>query len=314
MLDIHQYDPTQPPASGRNLLSEVPPTFASDYQGPLEAISPRSCDHEYTTKVNQSTLSTGGSSSLFAICSKCRHHLQFTVNDSGTVGQHGHGLFDHIHHLVCRTGKASDTAPEVTFKGQRVESYYYECSYLACPTSVSVYIASPILNDGFVSLLTNDELLRKRTEEAVAAHPTRLEGVGKPLAIEVIRNLRTYIVNALRDHQHSKSITAVNKRFMSCFGVEGQPCKDLLEFLEFTYKVCGLWINILVACLTIIRMKVFGNLPILRDRHTMILVASSLMTLHMSYQSLLTSDLCPKRRVTRLSHMAIRPSIRCLLC
>lgn len=133
-----------------------------------------------------------------------------------------------------------DTAPEVTFKGQRVETFQYECSYLACPTEVSVYVSSPTLNDGFVSLLTNDELIRKRTEDAVAAHPDRLEGVGKPLAIEVLKNLRTYIVNSLRDRPRSKSITAANKRFMSCFGNEGWPCKELLEFLEFKYEVCEL--------------------------------------------------------------------------
>ncbi|GES61066.1 ubiquitin carboxyl-terminal hydrolase [Aspergillus terreus] len=60
-----------------------------------------------------------------------------------------------------------------------------------------------------------------------------MEGIGRPQPINVLLNLRTYISNALHNSQQSKSISAINKRFMSCFGVEGMPCKDLLEFLGF---------------------------------------------------------------------------------
>ncbi|KAL4892646.1 hypothetical protein BDV59DRAFT_193527 [Aspergillus ambiguus] len=63
-----------------------------------------------------------------------------------------------------------------------------------------------------------------------------MEGIGRPQPINVLLNLRTYINNALHNSQHSKSISAINKRFMSCFGVNGIPCKDLLEFLGFTMK------------------------------------------------------------------------------
>lgn len=114
----------------------------------------------------------------------------------------------------------------------------YECSHLACPARIFVSISSPILTDHAVQQLTDSELLRKRAEDAIAAYPDRLEGMGPPLAIDVLLNLRTYIANVLTGGQPSRAITAVNKKFMCCFGIEGQPSRDLLEFLEFTYKVC----------------------------------------------------------------------------
>lgn len=239
VLDIHQYDPAHPPTSGRNLLSEVPPVFDSGYYGPLEYLSPNACSHQYVTKVNQNTVSTGAPSKLFAICAKCRCHLQITVTNSDTVGQHGQGLTNHIHHLVCKGGQFGKAGRTITAKEQTVEVFHYECSYFTCPTRVSVSVASPILSEYWLWMLTDDELQRTRTQDAISTFPDRLEGVGKPLAIEVLKNLRTYIVNALRN-QSSKPITAVNKRFMTCFGVKGLPCRKLLEFLEFTYKVCRL--------------------------------------------------------------------------
>lgn len=119
-----------------------------------------------------------------------------------------------------------------------METFQYECSYLTCPVTVAVRIASPILADEWVRQLVDPDLLRQRADEAIATHPERLEGVGRPSPITVLENLRTYISNALHNSQQSKSISAINKRFMTCFGVEGRPCKDLLEFLGFSVKVC----------------------------------------------------------------------------
>lgn len=239
--DIRHYDPTYPPASRRNLLSEVPPVFHDGYHGPAEYISPRACDHQYVTKANQAALAKGGPSNLFAICSKCRRHLRVTVDSSNTINQPVQSSTDHVHHLVCKGGRqiGGYTPEEITSKGQRVEMFHYDCSYLACPTRVIISIASPILTDHSVQLLTDPELLRKRTEDAIAAHPDRLEGTGPPLGIDVLMNLRTYITNALQGGQRSRRISAVNRKFMCCFGIEGQPCRDLLQFLEFTYYAVG---------------------------------------------------------------------------
>jgi ubiquitin carboxyl-terminal hydrolase 25 len=126
-------------------------------------------------------------------------------------------------------------------KGQRVETFYYRCSYPTCGITVSVQILSPVIRQEYLQVLTDGELVNKRTDEAIAAHPERLEGIARPQPITVLDNLRTYLRNSLYDPQRSKPISAINKRFVICFGVGGQPCKDLLEFLEFSSQNEGFW-------------------------------------------------------------------------
>lgn len=60
-----------------------------------------------------------------------------------------------------------------------METFQYECSYLTCPVTVAVRIASPILADEWVRQLVDPDLLRQRADEAIATHPERLEGVGR---------------------------------------------------------------------------------------------------------------------------------------
>lgn len=104
---------------------------------------------------------------------------------------------------------------------------------------VSLRSISPLLSPGFVDLLTNPVLAQKRAAEAIAANPERLEGVTHPLPITVLDNLRLYLTNAIRDPERSKPITKGNKRFIVSFGLKGEPCKDLFEFLGFEYReVC----------------------------------------------------------------------------
>lgn len=183
--------------------------------------------------------SAGTPSKVSAICTKCRSHLQMVVNYAGGITQPSQNLSGHIHHLVYKSGKQrGGVSPvEITPKGQVAESFHYECSYLSCSTAVSVRVLSPVLTDDWVRLLTDVDLLAERADEAIAAHSERMEGIARPLPITVMSNLRIYISNALRDTQHSKSISAINKRFMACFGVEGRPCKELLEFLGFSFNV-----------------------------------------------------------------------------
>ncbi|PWY94374.1 ubiquitin carboxyl-terminal hydrolase [Aspergillus sclerotioniger CBS 115572] len=246
--DLHDYDPAHPPGSGRNLLSDVPPAFPDYYTGPPELISPSACRHTYVTKPNQSFLpqpekrsSSGNPIKVSAICSQCRYHLQVVVTSTPGIGSQS--LPGHIHHLVYKSGRqvGGASAEEVTPKGQTAETFHYDCSYLTCPVVVSVRVVSPVLHPDWVQLLTDPELLRERADEAIAAHPERLEGIARPQPINVLENLRAYISNAFLTSQQGKSISAINKRFMTCFGVEGKPCKDLLEFLGFAVKNEGFW-------------------------------------------------------------------------
>lgn len=218
--------------------------YPEHYNGPPDFISPNACRHHYVTKINQSLFlqpqqrSHGASSRVAAMCSKCRYHVQVVASYARGVNQHSQTLPGHIHHFVYRSGRQRGGGEEVTSKGQIAETFHYQCSFLTCPAAVSIRIVSPVLSPEFVQILTDPEQLRKRADEAIATHPERLEGIARPLPINVLENLRAYISNALYDSPRSKSISAVNKRFMICFGVDGIPCKDLLEFLEFSTKVC----------------------------------------------------------------------------
>ncbi|KAL4930727.1 ubiquitin-specific protease UBP2 [Aspergillus undulatus] len=248
--DLLDYDPAHSPPTGRNLLSEVPPVYPAQYQGPPHFISPSACRHDYATKPEQSIRppegvirgSSATPTKISATCSQCRYHLQLKVT-ANTVGKPVQSFSDHMHHLTFYHGKyrGGQEQEEITAKGQAVETFDFQCSYPTCAYRVSIRVASPLLSDDMVRLLTDTELLRKRTDEALASDPERLEGVARPQPITVLMNLRTYVDNALRNNQQSKSISAVNKRFMTSFGVGGQPCQDLFEFLGFTYKSNGFW-------------------------------------------------------------------------
>ncbi|KAL3479537.1 hypothetical protein BJX99DRAFT_255532 [Aspergillus californicus] len=248
--DIFDYDPAHLPDTGRNLLSDVPPVYSDHHQGPPHFISPSACRHSYVTKPNQSIRppqgegrgSSGTPTKISAICSKCRCHLQLRVS-SNAVGQSGQNLPDHIHHLVYSHGKhrGGKEQEEITTKGQVVETFHFGCSYAICDFTASLRVASPVLSSDMVRLMTDPQLLQKRTDDALATDPERLEGVARPQPISVLLNLRSYVDNALRNAPMSKSISAVNKRFMTSFGVDGEPCKDLLEFLGFTFRSNGFW-------------------------------------------------------------------------
>lgn len=244
--DLYDYDPAHPPGTLRNLLSQVPPVYPERYEGPLDHISPSACRHQYVTKANQSSLLQQGSGSsasvkVAAMCAKCRYHLQVLVSNLETVDQRSVLASGHIHHLVYMSGrqKGGAVADEVTSKGQLVETFHYECSYLTCSAAVSVRLVSPVLDPDWVRVLIDPVLLKARVDAALAAYPERFEGVVQPLPITVLENLRAYISNALHDPQRSKSISVANKRFMMCFGIDGEPCRELLEFLEFRSKVCS---------------------------------------------------------------------------
>ncbi|CAG8029470.1 unnamed protein product [Penicillium salamii] len=250
--DIELYDPAHDPDTGRNLLSETPLLYPLGYDGPRSWISPTACRHEYVLKTDQTFLAQaehrrrpGTSSKVAAICSKCRCHLKLVVNHSNNVQMQSQALKgEHIHHLVYKSGRQKNgvSMPEMTHRGQIAETYHYQCSYTSCAAMVSLRILSPVLSEEFVHLMTDEDLLQKRAEEAFATYSETMEGMAKPEPINLLDNLRLYITNSLRNPQRSKPIASGNKRFVHVFGVEGAACKDLLEFLEFSYvEDTGVW-------------------------------------------------------------------------
>ncbi|KAJ5929511.1 Peptidase C19 ubiquitin carboxyl-terminal hydrolase 2 [Penicillium verhagenii] len=239
--DIQLYDSTYPPSTGRNLLAHVPPVYPEDYNGPLEYISGDACLHNYVKKPDQTHLAQADQprrqmSKVSAICSKCRRHLQVVVTYNNGMVASGNGLADHVHHFVYKSGRQRGrwTTEEVMETGQTAETFHYQCLHYSCSTVVSLRIISPIFDWKFTQLLTDPDVIRERAKAAFASQPERLEGVAAPLPITVLDNLRLYLTNALRHGDRSKPITQGNKRFMVSFGVKGEPCRELLEFLGFS--------------------------------------------------------------------------------
>lgn len=171
---------------------------------------------------------------MSAVCLICRYHLEIKITHT-TEASH---CPSQLHHIVYSHSDNRQDSNPFRQKGQRLEAHYFRCSYPTCAAAISLKLLSPILTPHWVDLLTNTELLKVRTDAAMEAYPERLEGHSRPLPITVLTNLRTYIENALHDSQRSKSISKSNKRFVVCFGVDGQPCHELLEFLEFQPRVC----------------------------------------------------------------------------
>ncbi|EEH48859.2 ubiquitin-specific protease UBP2 [Paracoccidioides brasiliensis Pb18] len=233
--DVLCYDPAHPPSSGFNLLTQVPPAFQDPNDYP-ELISPNACPHRYITKHNQTKLPPEGFQAglrapykISAVCLICRFHLEIKTSHM-TESSH---CPSQLHHLVYSHSNHHDTSP-FRSKGQRQETHFYRCSYATCAVIITLNILSPVLAPRWVDLLINPELLKARTDEALNAYPERLEGHIRPFPITVLSNLRAYIENALHEPQRSKPICLNNKRFVVCFGVDGRPCRELLEFLEFT--------------------------------------------------------------------------------
>lgn len=253
------YDPAHPPRSHFNLLSDTPPIFYDENTYP-EIINANSCPHRYILKLNQSNLPTEAdiniaesSFKVSAICVHCRYHLELGMSYKDQFVWKP----NHLHHLVHLT-KPKDTKDNNPFrsKGQELEEYAFKCSDPACSAVVSLKLFSPLLTPEWVALLTDEELLKKRVDDALNKEPERLEGISRPYPLNVLMILRIYIENALHEEQKSRPIASNNKRFMISFGVKGEACKSLLEFVGFTLKV-SLFLNPTLDNLTIIDKKTY---------------------------------------------------------
>lgn len=233
--DLVCYDPALTPRSNFNLLTGILPLFTNEDSYP-EIVSPNHCTHYYVTKSNQTRVPSenskhgpGKAYRVSSVCAKCRCHLELTITYKDSVPETGH-----IHHLVPTPGEFENPFRS---KGQQQEAYQFYCSDSQCSAHVTLKLRSPLFKPEWINLLTDEKLLAERMEEALKVSPDRLEGVSRPLPVTVLSSLKTYIDIALQDEQRSRTIAPGNKRFTTCFGVKGKPCKSLLEFIGFTSKV-----------------------------------------------------------------------------
>ena len=105
-----------------------------------------------------------------------------------------------------------------------------------CSATVTVRLNPPVLTQAGINLLTNDDLIRERTEQALK-EVEGVEGVKQPLPSEVLMVLRAYIRNSWKDDPKYKAIKVTNRRFVVRFGPDGLACKQFLESLGFELQV-----------------------------------------------------------------------------
>lgn len=111
-----------------------------------------------------------------------------------------------------------------------VQTQQFRCSSKTCCAAVTVQVRPPRLTPEWVTLLSDKEAIKERAEKAMAEDPVRFEGHAPPPPVQVLMNLRTYIVNATKDPE-GRRILGNNKKWMLCLG---DSCADLLEYLGFT--------------------------------------------------------------------------------
>jgi ubiquitin carboxyl-terminal hydrolase 25/28 len=243
--DVNLYDFQRPSPSRVNILGDPPLPWAREFT--VSALLPAgSCLHVFCTKINQSQLpaldSVPGPSSVYkvaGVCRKCRTHIQLTVDYTAKESiapcpNEAHPL----HHLVYSPWREDVARKEERSRntGRKGESYAFECTSPTCSATVFIKLEPPRLSPDMVHALTDQALLKARTEAAFKVGQGRLEGFKYPSSVEVMSDLRKYLQNSwTRD---TRQIRLDNKRFMVRFGPDGEDCKDLLEFMGFTREVC----------------------------------------------------------------------------
>lgn len=143
-----------------------------------------------------------------------------------------------LHHFqyqpeISRPRYKADNPSKADNSGEWEDLTWFQCSAIDCSAKIRIRITSPRLRPGWVDLLTNKNLIKSRAEEQIAKDPARFEGHAVPLPSDVLSNLRTYILNALRDGNRRK-IQANNKKWLLCLG---DPCSELLEHIGFVREV-----------------------------------------------------------------------------
>ena len=174
-----------------------------------------------------------------SFCQECRCHLLLIVDFQNGIGERPcpnsqYPLHHFIHHHQSSTRQRSTVG--ISKDDRWVDQQLFECSSPYCPAVVTIRISSPRITADWEKLLTDEILVKERAEAVMKLAPDRFEGIAAPLPINVLLNLRSYLNNALRSPE-VKKIASLNKKFVTCFGDYGQPCRDLLEYLGFTYEV-----------------------------------------------------------------------------
>ena len=243
--DLHLHDPDHPPYHGLNILRDAPSSL-SGVGNLANLLTPQSCRHSWFAKDQQnvqpgldSRPSPGLSYQFAAVCRHCRVRLLLHLTYPA-VGESDFCPTPQrpLHHFLASSSQNQLIRQDRTLTKQEQygEIVTFACSSLRCAASLEIRLQPPRLTMHHIQLLTDRTLLSNRTEEVISSQPARFLDRQRPLPVDVLTDLRQILQNVF-EHGESKPIRGDNKRFSLRFGLQGQPCKELLESLGFKYEV-----------------------------------------------------------------------------
>ena len=245
-MDLNRYNPHRlGPAFSYNVLTELAVTWEGTT---LPKSTPsRSCEHRWALNNKQSILpdydtrpdhSTIFIVSAYCINAKCRCHTDLEVDYRGEgAGEDPCPKGDApLHHLKYAWVASNDARSKeaVNDPDSWCDIQHFQCSDSRCLARVTTRFRTPRLKKEWVALLSDKSLIKQRAQKAMNEDPVRFEGHAVPSPVTVITNLRTYIMNAIRDPANPRRIQGNNKKW--CLSL-GEPCADLLLYLGFTRDV-----------------------------------------------------------------------------
>lgn len=212
-----------------------------------QSLPPQSCHHVFSFKPKQSHIPTLDerieSDTIYivaAVCQKCLIHVTLKVDYTHHFQDSPCPTLERpFHHLIWSRSRTVSMRQAWLRENPSSadEIYIYECSSSTCSAIITIHLSPPVLSRLAIHTLTDRELLRERTEIAFKSKEGNVEGMKHPTPADVLVDLRAYIRNCWSDDPRFKSIKLSNRRFIVRFGVEGEPCKEVLEELGFKFQV-----------------------------------------------------------------------------
>lgn len=247
LYDLVLYDPRRLPASGYNILTDIPLPY-EEGKAPPPQLASDSCRHVWILKDNQCRLLEKGRKphphavyTAAACCTACRSHLEVSIDfrweEDELLSCPNKDM--PLHHFLFKANLSHSRQPvkngwKFGASSEWVDAQRFQCSSPRCSAKLLVQFRPPRMINDWVRLLTDPSAIKARAEKAMLEEPERLEGHAIPAPVEVLTNLRHYIGNAMNSIEGRRRIPGNNKKWLLCLG---EQCSELLQYLGFTRLV-----------------------------------------------------------------------------
>lgn len=242
LQDLVTYDPRRWSPDGSDSLLEVP-FFDASKENEDPPLSSTGCQHRWAIKKNQSTVpqdqkyqpSLSSRWTFRCYCTKCRWHLEVVIHfDTGHENFSPCPTRDQpLHHFrVLEDWQQPDLDARAERDAVSLPKRFH-CSAIQCGANVAITYTAPRLKNDWVSLLTDQFMIKSRADKTIAKDPERFQGHAPPTPGIVLETLSFLVKKALNESD-LQPFPKTGKHFLLNFG---EPCTELLEALGFTSNV-----------------------------------------------------------------------------